>query len=122
MVILVCGGRDYNDEFQLAETLDTIHRVKKITKIIHGKQRGADTLAWIWADAHGVPCEPYEADWTKFGPAAGPIRNKRMLDENPDIEMVVAFPGNAGTANMVMQAENLDLLIVIVKPRKVTRC
>jgi len=28
-----------------------------------------------------------------------------MLDENPDIELVVAFPGGRGTDNMVKQAE-----------------
>ncbi|MEM9912925.1 MAG: hypothetical protein AAF922_19365 [Pseudomonadota bacterium] len=39
-----------------------------------------------------------------MGRAAGPIRNKEMLDEGcPDL--VVAFPGGRGTANMVKQAQ-----------------
>ena len=42
------------------------------------------------------------ADWTKHGKAAGPIRNQKMLDECPDL--VVAFPGGKGTADMVRRA------------------
>lgn len=38
------------------------------------------------------------------GKAAGPIRNQRMLDEGkPDL--VVAFPGGRGTADMVRRAK-----------------
>jgi hypothetical protein len=42
------------------------------------------------------------ADWS-IGRKAGPIRNQRMLDEHaPDL--VVAFPGGRGTADMVRRA------------------
>lgn len=50
------------------------------------------------------------ADWKKHGKAAGPIRNGIMLrDGKPD--MVVAFPGGRGTANMVDQARLADLIV-----------
>jgi hypothetical protein len=43
------------------------------------------------------------ADWEKLGRSAGPIRNQAMLDEGrPDL--VVAFPGHHGTADMVRRA------------------
>lgn len=51
----------------------------------------------------GVKHLPFEADWHTHGRAAGPIRNRRMIEEGkPDL--VVAFPGGRGTANMVNQA------------------
>jgi hypothetical protein len=41
-------------------------------------------------------------DWKRHGPAAGPMRNQRMLDWGPDL--VVAFAGGKGTADMVRRA------------------
>jgi ABC-type Fe3+-hydroxamate transport system substrate-binding protein len=73
--------------------------------VIHGAARGVDEQAMIAAQTlPGVKHLPFAADWHKHGRAAGPIRNKRMLDEGkPDL--VVAFPGGRGTANMVKQAQ-----------------
>lgn len=40
----------------------------------------------------------------KYGKSAGPIRNQTMLDDGkPDL--VLAFPGGRGTADMVAKAE-----------------
>jgi ABC-type Fe3+-hydroxamate transport system substrate-binding protein len=49
----------------------------------------------------------------KYGPSAGPIRNGRMLEYKPDL--VIAFPGGRGTANMVKQARKAG--IAVVEPR-----
>ena len=60
--------------------------------MIAGGARGADTFAEEWAKAAGLPCTVYQAYWKGLGRKAGPIRNRRMLDEGlPDL--VVAFPG-----------------------------
>jgi UDP-N-acetylmuramoylalanine-D-glutamate ligase len=60
-----------------------------------------------------IPVETYEADWDTHGKAAGPIRNKRMLDEGkPDL--VVAFPGGRGTANMISQARKAGVEVIEV--------
>ena len=40
------------------------------------------------------------ADWS-IGRKVGPIRNQRMLDEHRP-NLVVAFPGKRGTADMVI--------------------
>jgi RNA-splicing ligase RtcB len=44
------------------------------------------------------------AEWDKYGPSAGPRRNARMVEWKPDV--VIAFPGNRGTADMVEKAES----------------
>jgi hypothetical protein len=105
MRILVCGGREFEDADHLEAFLDAFHQGPRgpITFVIHGGARGADTLAGEWARLRGISCTAYEANWALEGRAAGPIRNKRMLDEGiPDL--VIAFPGGRGTANMIRQA------------------
>lgn len=110
MRVLVCGGRDYADQPKVFDELARLHADKPITLLIEGGARGADFLAAQWAHLNGVPRESYPADWSK-GRAAGPIRNKRMLDEGkPDL--VVAFPGGRGTANMIEQARRANVRIL----------
>jgi predicted Rossmann-fold nucleotide-binding protein len=100
MKILVCGGRDYKNVSAVRHALTALHAKNPITLIIEGGAPGADRLAREWAEANNVPVQTFEADWKRFGRRAGPLRNKRMLDEGkPD--GVVAFPGGTGTANMI---------------------
>jgi hypothetical protein len=51
-----------------------------------------------------------KADWRKYGAAAGPIRNQRMLEGPPDI--VVAFAGGKGTADMVQRARAAGIAVI----------
>lgn len=106
MKVLVCGGRDYSDHEELYSYMDAIHGQTPITCVIHGGAKGADTLAGIWAVQNNLPVVAYPADWKKHGRAAGPIRNKQMLDDNPDIARVIAFKGGKGTLNMITLSVN----------------
>lgn len=102
--VLVCGGRDYEDRDSLRMVLDAAHTYNPIKLLIAGGARGADTLAEYWARDNGIPRKIFPADWHTYGNRAGPIRNQQMLNEGkPDI--VVAFPGRSGTADMIRRAE-----------------
>lgn len=102
--VLVCGGRDYPDKSNVFQTLDCYHKTSQIELLIHGDAPGADSIADEWAEFREVPCAAYPADWKKHGKAAGPIRNAQMLrEEKPDL--VLAFPGGRGTANMISLAK-----------------
>lgn len=104
--VLVCGGRDFDN----ADMIDEVLREIQPGLVIHGAARGADSLAGEWAERNGVPVETFPADWRKYRQAAGPIRNKQMLDEGkPDL--VVAFPGAHGTANMMRQATDAGVSV-----------
>ncbi len=104
MRVLVCGGRDYTDRGFLYTVLDNIHTSTPISCVIEGGAMGADSLAKLWAINNQVSVETYEAQWKQYGRAAGPIRNRQMLNEGkPDI--VIAFAGGKGTRNMVKQAK-----------------
>lgn len=112
MRVLVCGGRDYANQQQLETVLDSLDS-DYYTTLIHGAARGADTLAAMWAASRFMEVKPFPADWDKYGRSAGAIRNQRMLDEGkPDL--VVAFPGGAGTALMVKLARKAGVEVLQV--------
>lgn len=117
--VLVCGGRDYDDEARLFSTLDVAHAANPIILLIHGGASGADDLAGKWARHVGVPWKAYAAYWKTEGKAAGPKRNQRMLDES-DPHLVIAFPGGAGTADMIRRADKAGVPVVRVRPRAKT--
>lgn len=103
MRVLVCGGRDYNNSRKVADILSAIHKETPITHLIHGGARGADTCAAMWASNYTrIRVIAHPADWAKHGKSAGPLRNRAMLLDEPDL--VVAFPGGAGTEDMVQRA------------------
>lgn len=110
MKVLVCGGRDYNNYERVTEELQD---VGDISLLIQGGARGADSCGARYANAHGIPVREFRADWGKYGKRAGPIRNQQMLDEGaPDL--VVAFPGGKGTADMVLRAEKACIRVELV--------
>lgn len=114
MRVLVCGGRRYSDALTLGSWLGGIQRDHGITEIIEGGASGADFLAREYAIFQNIPFRTFAADWNTQGRAAGPIRNLRMLEEGkPDI--VVAFPGGNGTANMIEQARAAGVKVLEVK-------
>jgi hypothetical protein len=113
MTVLVCGGRDYDDDIEAFGVLDRLHAQYEFKKIVHGAARGADTLAAHWALAHKVFSVGYRAQWDAYGKAAGAIRNQEMLDvEKP--ELVIAFPGGRGTADMVRRAKKAGVKVIEV--------
>ncbi|UUV43238.1 DprA-like DNA processing chain A [Rhodobacter phage RcCWillis] len=110
MKIIVCGGRDFSNRAGMNDILDALHKHYGFTLLVHGAARGADRMAGEWADANGVPCEPFAADWQMHGPRAGLIRNKEMLRKFKP-EIVIAFPGGNGTAHMVKIASEAGVLV-----------
>lgn len=103
MKVLVCGGRGYTGTGHVFSVLDDMHRLEPITLIIHGASGKTDFNADEWARRNVVPCLRVPADWKQHGSSAGPIRNRQMLKAKP--ALVVAFPGGAGTADMIAAAQ-----------------
>lgn len=100
MKALVCGGRNYSDRARVFRVLAEINP----DEVVQGGATGADRLAKEWAVLREKIRHTYPAQWRKFYCQAGPVRNQQMLDaEAPDL--VIAFPGGSGTADMVRRAE-----------------
>lgn len=83
--------------------------------IINGAARGADSASTDWAVTNYAKFKEYEADWNRHKKAAGAIRNQLMLDSERPIDLVVAFPGNKGTADMVRRARKEGIEVYEVK-------
>ena len=127
MKVLVCGGRTYGLN---KEERDKIYNVlyeqlcplpsddgldgswlpPHDLHIIAGGASGVDTVAIDWAIVNWVHFTEVRADWTKYKKAAGYIRNAEMLKLNPDL--VIAFPGGKGTANMIGLAEIAGVKVI----------
>jgi hypothetical protein len=113
MKLLVTGGRSFSNRTLLFATLDGLHADHVFTTLIHGGASGADRLAGEWAASRGIPVDAYPAGWQRYGLAAGPIRNQRMIAEKP--AMVVTFPGGRGTADMAKRARQAGIKLVVVE-------
>src|SRR5574343_555058 len=113
MKIIVCGGRDFWDWDFLDSVLNTVckydylpHPVEpKVTHIIHGGARGADSMAGEWARQNDIKEVVCQANWERKGRVAGIERNWAMLRLLAEGDQVIAFPGGKGTAHMVKIAK-----------------
>lgn len=118
---LICGGRDFADQSMFDSAMgELLGRYGCPSKIVHGSATGADTMADEFAKRLSVEVVAMPADWGAFGLRAGPIRNYRMLEDHKPA-MVIAFPGGAGTKDMVRQARKArkngaSLDVVEIKP------
>lgn len=127
--MLVCGGRWYGripimmppgslsaieraakEAFMMREALDHLARERGVLEVISGGATGADAIAHEWAISRSLRSTVIRADWKMFGRAAGPIRNKRMIDLKPNF--VVAFTGGKGTAGMVQIARDAGVEVI----------
>lgn len=111
MRVLVCGGRDYRDKAKVDAVLDKLCAEAGYLVIIQGGARGADSLASAWAYMTGNYQVQFDADWENDGSFAGPKRNQRMLTEG-EPDLVIAFPGGRGTADMVRKARKAGVEVV----------
>ena len=133
--LLVTGGRDWmynvnsktlpqirlsNSDFsRKAEYMFYILNhflVHKDLQILVGDANGVDFMVRLWHLSVNLTSKTilnlnvFKADWDKYGKAAGPIRNQEMLDQEPNI--VIAFPGGKGTADMVKRAKVVGLKVI----------
>lgn len=122
MIALFCGSRDWAFEgiigIRLEEVWKTAQKefhakVPSDLVILHGGAPGADTMAGKLAEERGFTVQVELADWKTHGRAAGPIRNRKMLDRRPDI--VYAFlrgDNSRGTLDTISEAERRDIPVL----------
>jgi hypothetical protein len=111
MRVIVCGGRKYNDDVKMRQVLDEY----PIEVLINGQANGADLLSSAWAQRTGTTYAEVPALWTAFAKSAGPMRNRDMATKFGEIDLVIAFPGGAGTAAMIRIAESLGIDVEVIK-------
>ena len=114
MKITIGGCRDYSDYSQFKEFVDEYIEQLNTEEIIiiSGHCSGVDMMAERYAEEKGLKTEIFPADWKRYGRAAGPVRNKTMVD---NCDRVIAFWDNKsrGTASLIKYAEKMGKEIVI---------
>ncbi len=120
LVIVAGGGRDLVWPHQrFAAELLARSSGRPVHLLLHGGARGADQSIARAAQQLGWSSLVMPAQWQQHGRAAGPIRNRQLLEQAiaralahgtpglPVSVLVVAFPGGSGTASLVHQARRL---------------
>lgn len=113
--VILCGSRDWEDTHPIFLTIAGLkamcEAIDEELVIVHGAQRGADSIAGDIAVSLGIRVIPVPAEWDKYKKGAGNIRNQKMLDEH-NISSVYAFrlPGfSPGTDDMASRATSAGL-------------
>ena len=121
LVIAAGGGRDLAwPQPRVAAALLERSGGRPVHLLLHGGARGADRAIGRAAHQLGWAAVGLPADWQRHGRAAGPIRNRELLElaiaeavahtTSTEVAsvLVVAFPGGAGTASLVQQARQMS--------------
>jgi predicted Rossmann-fold nucleotide-binding protein len=133
-VIAAGGGRDLAWPHQrVAAELLARSGGRLVHLLLHGGARGADAAIARAAHQLGWSALVMPAEWRRHGRAAGPIRNRELLElavaraeahTSPGVStsvLVVAFPGGSGTASLVREARRMasrsPVPIAVVKVR-----
>lgn len=121
----VTGARDWTDRSAVEAVLDGWKREcdaagDQLVVVVGDCKTGVDAMTLAWCRMRGVKCSVFSADWAKYGPAAGPIRNGDLAREQPD--ECAAFPlRGPGTWNCVRQMKQCGVPVQIVKQSEGTR-
>jgi len=109
MKVAVIGSRTF-DKY---ESVYNILSKLKITEIISGGAKGADSLAERYAKENNIPTKIFLPDWKTYGKKAGFLRNTQIIEE---CEMVVAFwdGESKGTKDSLDKAEKLGKKVMII--------
>jgi hypothetical protein len=111
VVFGITGGRRFPDEKFVWDTLtDFMISSGPLKAMVNGMApRGVDLFAYNWAKSVELEVRQFPADWDALGEFAGPIRNQQMIDDNKDMEVLLIFPGNSGTLDMMRRARKAKL-------------
>ena len=114
MKLVIFGDRNFTDHQLLKTIVESTdsYRQGKITAVVCGEARGADSLGKRWANEQGIPVLSYPADWEQYGKGAGPIRNRQMA-EVADKGIGFLAPGSKGTKNMITTCKKLSVPTLI---------
>lgn len=117
MMAIVCGGRDYTRADRVAQVLDAAIARMGLWCVIEGRcpTGGADRLAQEWAESKpGISLISVFPDdnWPSAGPRRNLIMPSILMGHDGD-KAVIAFGGDRGTGNMILQAREFPQIRII---------
>ena len=105
--IVIGGCRNYSDYSAFCifvdECLVELGLEAEVT-IVSGHCSGVDEMAERYAAERGFPVIVCPAEWAKYGRAAGPVRNRQMVEQS---DAVIAFwdQTSKGTQSLIRYAK-----------------
>ena len=108
--LIIAGTRGYKIK---EEELGSFIGEKLPSLVLSGCSGKVDLAGEEWAIKNEVNIGYFPAMWTKFGLAAGPMRNREMASRAT--HLLAFWNGKSkGTANMIWEAAKKNLIIKIV--------
>jgi hypothetical protein len=91
-------------------------------QLIHGGAPGADTEVDVWWKYTVDRLEPgvlpyprrYLANWSKYGKAAGPLRNATMVGDGADLGVAFVHPECRGTIDCLDRMREAGIFTLVV--------
>lgn len=117
--VVVCGSRGWRRPDLIGRRL---RRLPTNTVVWHGDcPEGADLHAAMHCVAIGLEQRPIPADWKRHGLQAGPIRNRRLLDEARPSLVIAFWDGTSpGTGDMIDEARRRGIEVEITRREPAT--
>jgi len=115
--IVIGGCRNFNNyDFFKRCADECIFKLPKNIKItiVSGHCRGVDSLAERYAKENDYKLDIFPADWEKYGRAAGPIRNEKMV-ASAQVVLALWDYKSKGTKNLIENAQLFKRKLFIVK-------
>lgn len=118
--LCVVGSRWWCDRYRLADELGWLDRhFGPFGMVVTGDCRGANELGRKWAEARGLFLRVWDADWSRWGRAAGKRRSTEMVSALPPGSLVAAFvpdglQDSKGTAFEVFKAVDAGFPVWLV--------
>ena len=112
MKLAIIGSRTFNNYMLLKETLEQYK--PKITLVISGAAKGADSLGEKWALENQIQTLIFPAKWDEYGKKAGFIRNEDII-KNCDGCIAFWDGVSKGTQHSISLCEKYNKPIKIIK-------
>ena len=117
--VLICGSRSFQNYEMFQSCMDVLLRsLDEPIEFVSGHARGTDRMAERYASEKGIPIHTLSPDWKAYGKAAGPIRNRQMLEyaieETP---VVIAFwdGESRGTKHTIDTARSMGINVYVIR-------
>lgn len=121
MKLIIAGTRDA--KFSLRELFNEICAMynnwgdpdtDSITEIVSGNSGNIDKLGEEFGNLLEIPVTRFPAEWTKYGTAAGPIRN-HLMAVYADAALIIRKDNSDGSTDMLNQANRRGIPVTLVE-------
>lgn len=118
MILGIVGYRYYKNYFEFKQVINEYLEANSINKenlvICSGHASGTDTLAEKYATEFELKTLIFEPDWKKYGRAAGPMRNTKIIN-NCDALIAFKHSKSVGTLDSIKKARSKGIPVHIHK-------